>query len=273
MCLPTGDADSFGIDTVDRKSAFIVDGGRFITENTHYAFLTSGWTSTNASDTPFSTGVPFGTGSPYGSAIPLSKNVLCVPVDPGSASCTVHVTDQPTCSQFAALISGGPFESYVDDGQAGFKQPHVSDAGAHMSHNDSTPAFVSQSTLETVFASGVQLEPAQVVCDALSHNRTHEDVSDIGGETPKRNFLFLSGIAVDAYGYHLGESNQDESTALEMSQPSSRSDVICCDQRGNGSKPIPHFALDHSQSYLTGMYACTVMNSLFSSLSDLNLDT
>ena len=189
-------AESFGIDTVDRKNS---NDSLFITENTHYAFLTSGWTSTNASDTPFSTGVPFGTGSPYyGSETPFSKNVLCIPVDPGSASCTVHVTDQPTCSQFAALISGGPFESYVDDGQAGFKQPHVSDAGAHVSHNGSTPAFVSQSTLETVFASGVQLEPAQLVCDALSHNRTHEDVLDIGGETSKSHGDDVDDETVDA---------------------------------------------------------------------------
>ena len=198
MCVSTGDADSFGIDTVDRKSAFTVDGGRFITENTRYAFLTSGWTSTNASDTPVSTGVPFGTGSPYGSEIPFSTNVLCIPVDPGSASCTVHVTDQPTCSQFAALISGGRFESYVDDGQAGFKQPHVSDAGAHMSHNSSTPGFVSQSTFGTVFAPRVQLEPAQLVCDALSHHRTHEDVSDGDGETSKSHGDDVDDETVDA---------------------------------------------------------------------------
>eukprot|EP01050_Picozoa_sp_SAG11_P037204 SAG11_NODE_14556_length_608_cov_0.675835_2_plen_56_part_01 len=50
-----------------------------------------------------------------------------------------------------------------------------------MSRNGLIPAFLSQSTLDRGYASSVQLEPPQLVCDALSHNRTHGDVSDVGG--------------------------------------------------------------------------------------------
>eukprot|EP01052_Picozoa_sp_SAG31_P025902 SAG31_NODE_2306_length_5969_cov_104.526065_2_plen_422_part_00 len=157
-----------------------VDGG-IVTENTYSDCFISRRTSTNASDALFSTGIPFDIGSPHGSEIPFSKNILCLPLGHGSASCIVHITNQLRCSQFAASISGRPFESYAHDGEAGFKQSHVSDAGAHMSRNGSIPAFLSHSTLDTGYASGVQLEPAQLVCDALSHNRTHEDVSDVGG--------------------------------------------------------------------------------------------
>eukprot|EP01052_Picozoa_sp_SAG31_P027960 SAG31_NODE_2660_length_5284_cov_14.800000_1_plen_641_part_10 len=132
LCVSTHDAESFGIDTVHR-STFIVDGGLFKTQNTYDAFFTSGWTSTNASDTPFSTGIPFGTISAYGSEIPFSEGILCLPVDYGSAyapgtpfctgvpvdagfaygagipfstelpfapgSCHLQITDQSTCSQ------------------------------------------------------------------------------------------------------------------------------------------------------------------------------
>eukprot|EP01050_Picozoa_sp_SAG11_P047540 SAG11_NODE_24953_length_365_cov_1.578947_1_plen_61_part_01 len=45
LCVSTHDAESFGIDTVHRKSTFIVDGGLFKTQNAYDAFFTSGWTS------------------------------------------------------------------------------------------------------------------------------------------------------------------------------------------------------------------------------------
>ena len=97
MCVSIGDAEPFGINTVHQESA---DDGPFITENTHYAFFISGRTSTNASDTPFSTGIPFDTRSPYGSEIPFSKNTMRLMVDSGSAYapgtpfCTGPVTKQ-----------------------------------------------------------------------------------------------------------------------------------------------------------------------------------
>ena len=109
MCLPTGDADSFGIDTVDRKSAFIVDGGLFNTQNTYDAFFTCGRTSTNASDTPFSTGIPFGTGSSYGSEIPFSKNMMSLPnlhVDSISNNVNSVNADLTKLSKFDILVDG-----------------------------------------------------------------------------------------------------------------------------------------------------------------------
>eukprot|EP01052_Picozoa_sp_SAG31_P015139 SAG31_NODE_964_length_10697_cov_6.821004_6_plen_1479_part_01 len=103
--------------------------------------------------------------------------------DPASSS--VQSTNQPTCIEVTDPIDGSPSESHVDDGQASFKQPHANDAGAHMSRNGSISAYlVSQSTFDTGFASSVQLEHAQLVCsDALSHNRTHGDVPDVGSES------------------------------------------------------------------------------------------
>ena len=85
LYVSTHDAESFDIETVHRNSTFIVDGGLFKTQNTHYDFFISGRTSTNSSDTRFSTGIPVNTGSPYGSEIPFSKNTMRLTVDYGSA--------------------------------------------------------------------------------------------------------------------------------------------------------------------------------------------
>lgn len=109
------------------------DGGLVNTENTYYDIFTCCWTSTNASDTSFSTSISFDAGFSYGSEIIFSKNVLCLPLDHGSAyapdtpvftripidtesaygfgipfstelpftprSCHLQITDQSTCRQ------------------------------------------------------------------------------------------------------------------------------------------------------------------------------
>eukprot|EP01050_Picozoa_sp_SAG11_P006896 SAG11_NODE_556_length_8552_cov_8.500651_4_plen_82_part_00 len=77
------------------------------------------------------------------------------------------------------------------------------------------------------------------------------------------DFLFLFGASADSDCIHSGETEQVKIAALELSQPRSGSSLICCDQCGNGSKPILHFALDRTHADLTGIHTCTAMNSLF----------
>eukprot|EP01050_Picozoa_sp_SAG11_P000999 SAG11_NODE_39_length_21630_cov_11.188658_18_plen_2153_part_00 len=50
---------------------------------------------------------------------------------------SVHITNQPTCSQVAASMDGNRFESYVNDGKAGLNQVHVNNVDADTSKNDS----------------------------------------------------------------------------------------------------------------------------------------
>ena len=97
--------------------------------------------------------------------------------------------------------------------------------------------------------------------------------------------MFLSGIAVDSDGIHLGDSSRDKSPALELSKPSSESaagfgngssskpwicDYLGGDDFEKGSNPIDDSVLERIHPGLTG----TAVNSLFfSSRQFLNRDT
>eukprot|EP01050_Picozoa_sp_SAG11_P011206 SAG11_NODE_1173_length_5602_cov_35.121933_4_plen_100_part_00 len=99
--------------------------------------------------------------------------------------------------------------------------------------------------------------------------------------------MFLSGIAVDSDGIHLGESNQNKTAALLKLNSGavtglgngSSSKPWNCDYLGGddfekGSNPIDDSVLDRIHPGPTGMQTCTAVNNLFfSSRQFLNRDT
>eukprot|EP01052_Picozoa_sp_SAG31_P022981 SAG31_NODE_1859_length_7052_cov_4.965051_1_plen_1196_part_00 len=137
------------------------DGGIVETENAYYAFFTSGWTSTNAFDAPFSTGIPFDAGSTYGSGLPFSKDVLCIPVGFKSA----YAPDTPFCTRIPvgtrlAYGSGIPFstELLFTPGSCHLQITDQSTCSEHtdcdavrMSCNGSISACTSKSASYTVW--------------------------------------------------------------------------------------------------------------------------
>eukprot|EP01050_Picozoa_sp_SAG11_P006894 SAG11_NODE_556_length_8552_cov_8.500651_2_plen_1378_part_00 len=87
-----------------------------------------------------------------------------------------QVKDHPMCSKFAASIEG-PFDSNGDDAQVSLKQSHdvVSNDTLHMDHNVLITVCKTESTQGRVYGWSDRRRSSQLV------NRTHRDVSDVGG--------------------------------------------------------------------------------------------
>eukprot|EP01052_Picozoa_sp_SAG31_P014159 SAG31_NODE_870_length_11338_cov_14.525047_11_plen_1486_part_01 len=89
-----------------------------------------------------------------------------------SAQCVGQITNQPTCSQVEALINSRcVFQSYGDDAT----QSEASDAGAHMTHNDSILGCKPASTYGTVCGTTTRIDSLHLVRDATTHNGTDHD--------------------------------------------------------------------------------------------------
>eukprot|EP01050_Picozoa_sp_SAG11_P002790 SAG11_NODE_145_length_14811_cov_24.558931_8_plen_307_part_00 len=206
------DADFFGIDTVHRESA---NDGLSNTQNTYFTFFTSGRASTNASDTPFSTGIMFDTGSPHGSEIPSSKNTLCLPVDSGSAYApdTPFCTGIPVDTGFAdgsgipfsteLPFASGPCHLQITD-QSTCSQ-HIDCDAVHMSCNGSISVCTSKSASctvwETVRCDDKSVPPFSLVVGHDSLTYTEETNSESSSDRSKvRDQLTRSHFAASVNG-------------------------------------------------------------------------
>eukprot|EP01052_Picozoa_sp_SAG31_P031759 SAG31_NODE_3403_length_4306_cov_3.734156_3_plen_1176_part_01 len=104
-----------------------------------------------------------------------------------SASCLVQTTNQPTCDQFARFASSingslaRPFQFYVNDAETGFKQLYSREVANHTADNDPIPVCKPESTHSRCCAHTTLPETSTLACDAVTQNRTDQDVSDVCG--------------------------------------------------------------------------------------------